>query len=67
MVYMVDVFDYGNNQLSHYIGENSIVFPLINNSNVKFENRSEKFRSGLKIASSSLSSILWCILILRLS
>ena len=57
MVYFLLVFDYGDNKLRHYIRENLIVFPLISNSNVKFEIRSEEFRSGSKIASSSSSSI----------
>ena len=68
MVYFSLVFDYGNNKLRRYIGENSIVFPLINNSYVEFENVSEQFRSGSKIpSSSSSSSIFWYILISRLS
>ena len=65
MVLFSLVSDYEDNKLRHYKkGENSIVFPLINNSKLKFENTSEKFRSGLKISS---SSIFWCILISRLS
>ena len=48
MVYFSLVSDNGDNKLRHYIGENSIVFLLINNSYVKFENTSAKFRSGSK-------------------
>ena len=32
----------------HYIGENSIVFPLINNSNVMFESTSKNFVQAQK-------------------
>ena len=55
MVYFSLVFDHGDNKLRLYIGENSIVFPLVNNSYVKFENTSAKFRPGSKISSLSPS------------
>ena len=42
MVYFSLVFDYGDNKLRYYIGENSTVFPLINNSDVKFEKMAQK-------------------------
>ena len=43
MVHFPLVFDYRSNELRYYIEGNSIVFPLINNSYLKFKNRSENF------------------------
>ena len=57
MLYFSLVFDYGDKKLRRYVGENSIVFLLINNSDVKFKNTSEKFHSAPKFSSSSSLSI----------
>ena len=62
MVYFSLVFDYRDNKLRHYTGENSIVFPLINNSNVKFESTSENFVQAQK-SHPRRRRFFWCILI----